>query len=259
MTKSRLLRIFRSRAFRLTVVTMLAITLVWMGAQQQQGQRYQEIALHLLPEDQEALVHEEKIMEMLHEEQLLPATRSMDEIRLDAIETALARNPFCRSTEAYWDIEGNLHIDFQQRQPLLRIIDMSNRQYYLDESLRVMPLSERFTAHVPIVSGFIDEEMPHDGILRSPAGKRIRAWARQMQQHDFFHVVSNQIRIEKDGALVLISALGGHRFVLGDTTRWNDKLLKLKVFYREILPRKGWSRYDTVYLNFENQIVANTR
>lgn len=259
MPFKKFLQMLRNRNAALVALCLFALFLYWKSGYEQEQKRYRDIKLHLLPEGGRAFVQEDQLLETLTEHELLPANRRISDVELDVLEARVSQNPFCLDVEAYWDIEGNLHLDFQQRQPLARVIDRRNRSYYIDEQLKIMPLSGLFTARVPLITGAIDEKPTFNDTLKSDAGRKVTAIARALRKMSFLRLVSNQIRLEKKGALVLISSFKHHRFILGDTSNLEKKLLKLKVFYREILPRKGWDAYDTVYLNYQNQIVANNR
>lgn len=43
----------------------------------------------------------------------------------------------------------------------------------------------------------------------------------------------------------------------GTPVNYEDKLHKLMVFYKDILPQKGWTKYEKVNLNYEGQIIAH--
>jgi len=43
---------------------------------------------------------------------------------------------------------------------------------------------------------------------------------------------------------------------LVETETIEEKFRKLMVFYKEILPQKGWTRYERVNLKYEGQVVA---
>ena len=51
----------------------------------------------------------------------------------------------------------------------------------------------------------------------------------------------------------------GHVVNLGDTSLIANKFDRLKVFYREVMPVKGWNFYDTVSVKWRGQIVASRR
>jgi cell division protein FtsQ len=50
--------------------------------------------------------------------------------------------------------------------------------------------------------------------------------------------------------------VGDERIEFGRPEDVEVKLKKLMIFYKEIMPRMGWNKYDRVNLEYEGQIVA---
>jgi cell division protein FtsQ len=42
----------------------------------------------------------------------------------------------------------------------------------------------------------------------------------------------------------------------GKPEDFESKFTKLMIFYKEILPQRGWTRYERVNLEYDGQIVA---
>ena len=59
--------------------------------------------------------------------------------------------------------------------------------------------------------------------------------------------------------LILVPRIKGHVVNFGDTTRMKEKSHNLFLFYRKVMPHKGWLEYDTVSVKFRDQIVATRR
>lgn len=57
----------------------------------------------------------------------------------------------------------------------------------------------------------------------------------------------------------IIPQMAGITVNLGDLTDLDKKFAKLKRFYQEVLPVKGWDFYDTITLKWHGQIVASKR
>jgi len=48
----------------------------------------------------------------------------------------------------------------------------------------------------------------------------------------------------------------GQLVEFGAPEDYEAKFSKLMVFYKEILPQKGWTKYERVNLKFEGQVIA---
>jgi cell division protein FtsQ len=48
----------------------------------------------------------------------------------------------------------------------------------------------------------------------------------------------------------------GQLVEFGSSDHYQEKLMKLMVFYKEVLPQKGWTKYERVNLKYEGQVIA---
>ena len=52
---------------------------------------------------------------------------------------------------------------------------------------------------------------------------------------------------------------GDHLVYLGKLENFEDKLARLKEFYKKGLNRVGWNKYSRINLEFNNQIICTKR
>ena len=70
-----------------------------------------------------------------------------------------------------------------------------------------------------------------------------------------FKYYKNLKRIKAFPKLGLIKTK--QKIYFGNTDNMDNKFKKLELFYKNILPTKGWNYYESVNLKFKNQIVCN--
>jgi cell division protein FtsQ len=83
--------------------------------------------------------------------------RRLENINLHALENKLKANPFVESASVYADMDGVIQVEISQRQPMLRIMNRFNQDFYVDQHGLKIPLSNNFTAKVLVANGYIDE------------------------------------------------------------------------------------------------------
>lgn len=173
------------------------------------------------------------------------------------LEDALELNPFVQEAEVFIDIEGNLRVDVTQRRPIVRIMRQDGSGYYIDEFGIKMPLSDSFTAHVPIATGNIYEKMEHTkDTVFSKVGRDIYKLAVYLDKNPFWKAMVDQVEITAKSELVFIPKIADHKVVLGDATNLEQKLAHLKVFYKKGLNKLGWDKYKVINLKYTGQIVC---
>ena len=67
------------------------------------------------------------------------------------------------------------------------------------------------------------------------------------------------ISAQDSANIILVPAIRGHVINLGKAVNIADKFNRLRRFYAEVMPKKGWEFYDTISLKWDNQIVATRR
>ena len=172
------------------------------------------------------------------------------------LEEYLSAHPFVEEAQLYTTQEGHLHATIHQHKPIARIIYPNGQNKYLTTSGTLLPLSQRYTARVPLVY------MPKHYILtledwrRSPESMQWLKLLRLIYQHDFWRAQIAEVSINEAQELSLYTQISKQVVYFGTAESLREKLKKLHLFYTEILPKKGWNRYDIVDLRFENQIVC---
>ncbi len=79
-----------------------------------------------------------------------------DELDLNKMEKSIDSHEMIEKSEVFVSIDGVLKASCKTKDPVARIFD-ENGSFYIDYQGKKMPLSDNFTARVPLVSGKIDE------------------------------------------------------------------------------------------------------
>ncbi len=198
-------------------------------------------------------VEEEEVSDMfnaLYGDSL--ATKRLSELDLSVLEDTLEVNPFTERAEVYFTDGGEVHIDITQKAPLLRIINSKGVSYYLDENGEKMPLSEKFTARVPVATGSIGE---NDSSLNTS----LIGLTNFMYADPFWQAQFEQVYINEDQEFELVPKLGDHIVLLGKAEELTDKFKRLMIFYKEVLAAEEESTFKLVNVKYDDQIICTKR
>src|ERR1700749_3987519 len=91
----------------------------------------------------------------VHRHQLVG--RNMESINLHDLENRLKANPFIESAKVWADMDGVIKVEISQRQPVIRVMNQFDQNFYIDQNGMKLPLSNNFTARVIAANGYIDE------------------------------------------------------------------------------------------------------
>jgi cell division protein FtsQ len=64
------------------------------------------------------------------------------------------------------------------------------------------------------------------------------------------------LEVTESGKVTLYPQITGQLVEFGKPNDVEMKFKKLMIFYKEILPQRGWTRYQRVNLEFEGQVIA---
>ena len=175
---------------------------------------------------------------------------------LKLLESRILANKFVADAEAYLDHRGNLIISVQQSRPIARIFDPVGQDFYIDDDGDILPISERYTARVMLIELENKNEFLQGNLTNSENGAKLFELIQTIDQDEFWKAQIAQIYVKKNYELQLIPQVTKQVVEFGLPEQIDQKLRKLMVFYKQILPVKGWNTYSKVSLKFENQIVC---
>lgn len=182
--------------------------------------------------------------------------KSWDLLRIGKLESAVSRNPWVDHAEVYFRQDGQLRVEIVQKTPLFRVINTGGVSYYICADRSKMPLSPKFTAHVPVVSGWVDTEEPvRDSLVFAGLFDLESALVRD----SFLWSLIDQVYVNSDGTYELLPLTGGHIVQLGNVLGLEEKLQRLKTFYREGMLHAGWDKYELIDLRFRGQVVCRKK
>lgn len=194
--------------------------------------------------------------------------QSIGAINTGMLEKRILNNPYVKSAEVYSALDGTLHADLVQREPIVRIVNMSEEQFYIDNEGVFMPLAERYAPPVLVASGYIFNRFSegkvhyHFHSATENGGtipriiEQVHVLATRIEADSFWSANTEQIYVNEYQELEIIPRLGSHRVLLGDTVSLDDKLERLQHFYREGLSKTGWNKYAVINLKYKNQVVC---
>lgn len=194
-------------------------------------------------------VSENDLVYILKKAGLDPIKKPMDKINTDRIESELIKNEMIAKVEAYKTPSGIVKLEVEQKIPILRIIS-SGKNYYVDNLGSTMPISRRYVAHVPVVSGYVEKELAVTDLYK---------FALFLQENDFWNNQIEQIFVHSDNEVELIPRVGNHRILLGTFADFEEKLDNLRLFYKKAIPKVGWEKYSVISLKYKDQIVCTKR
>lgn len=177
--------------------------------------------------------------------------QSKENINLDNLENFLQSNQMIENAEVYLTVSGELGAIITQRIPVIRVANNLG-SYYLDRFGKEMPLSENYSARVPITTSTINKNNVD----------KLICLANHIKNDDFLKkqiIGVKSIEIDSTVQFELKTRLGDHTVAFGDLKRMKEKTSKLKVFYQKAISDSTLNAYKRINLKFENQVVCTKK
>lgn len=187
-----------------------------------------------------------------------PAGRTINRFNLKDIERNLETQVWVKNAELYFDNNEMLRVYIDEREPVARVFTSNGNSFYIDSSLKVLPLSDKFSAMLPVFTDFPAQPgslSKADTVLL----RHIRNVSMAIVEDEFLFAMIDQVNITEQRGFMMQPKMGQQQIDLGDASDLAEKFAKLKMFYRNIMPKAGWSKYSVITLTYKNQVVAKLK
>ncbi len=182
---------------------------------------------------------------------------SIKTLNLRKLEAKLNKDKRIERADLFFDSKNRLNVRIIQKKPVMRVIDEAGLEYYLDQNGKQVPVTRGSAVRVPIVTGITDSYTPKLLLTTQPSKlKDVFKIMKYVSEDEFLSALIEQAHVENDsvGDIVLIPKIGRERLIFGDAKDIEEKFEKLKIFYRDGMPKLGWNRYKILNLKYANQV-----
>ncbi len=187
-----------------------------------------------------------------------PIGQAIGSFDLRKIETELEKSKWVKNAELFFDNNDILKVNLREREPVARVFTASGTSFYIDTALTMLPLSDKFSARLPVFTGF-----PSDNIVLSAADSSllndIKNISIAIQKDTFRMAMIDQVDITAERNFEMVPKIGNQLIVFGDATDAEEKFNKLQLFYKNVMVKTGWNKYSVINVQFKNQVVAKIK
>lgn len=183
--------------------------------------------------------------------------KTLQDFDLRKIEKILERDIWVNNAELFFDTEGVLQVFVDEKEPVARVFTTGGFSYYIDSAMNILPLSEKFSARVPVFTNF-----PSDSKVLTGTDKNLMAQvltiANELNADSFLMAMIDQIDISSR-QFELFPKIGDQVILFGGADDYENKFRRLKLFYKNVIPKTGVGKYNIINLKYKDQVVAKIR
>jgi len=230
-----------------------------------------DIKVSILDSLNNGFITESDIEDLFHETDMNVIGTPVTSINTKILERKLKQYSAVKNSEIYVTLEGDIRVDIDQRNPIVRVINKRGQSYYIDQERTIMPLSSKYSSHVLVANGNIIEHYEVNRTREIYCEKTGENWEKNhlmcdlfelcdfIYKDDFWRAQIEQIYINDDYEFELIPRVGAHIIYFGGVDNYETKFRNLRAFYLQGLNNVGWNIYEEISLKFDNQVICTKR
>ena len=190
-------------------------------------------------------ITEESVNKLLIENNSSVKNIQKDKVDLKGLEQNLNNHNMIQKCEVFVTVDGVLKAVVKQKTPVARVFGPDG-SFYVDYEGHKMPLSDNFTARVPIVSGTINKQNNQD---------LIKVF-RYIYDDEFLQKNIIGVEVLPGGSLKMRNRNFNYVIDFGKTINVDKKFKNYKAFFQKAVQDSLINNYKTVNLKFTQQVVC---
>lgn len=231
---------------RLVLILGAVIFLYSFSSKRNENRRLKEADIEFA--EAENFITHEKVNNLLIQNFGSIKSIQKDKLDLNSVEKSLDKNPMIDKAEVYATIDGKLKAIISQRKPVARIF-LGEESYYIDYRGDRMPLSETYTARVPLVTGVID----------SIEQGKLKKLLNYINDDAFLKKNIIGLEIAPTGGVRMRSRNYGYEIQFGRPINIEKKFNNYKAFLQDAAKDTLIEQYKTINLKFTQQVVCTKK
>lgn len=176
-------------------------------------------------------------------------------VSIHEVEKKVEAHPFVKKAEVYEDLKGTLMVKVSQHVPMARIVRPMAADGYISSSGKILPTSSNYTTRVLILTGRKAEELLKEADL-SIGHKPLLELIRYISSDPFWSAQISALDLLANGDINMHQQVGKQVIEFGKPEDIELKFRKIKTYYKQILPEKGWNTYSRVNVKYKDQIIC---
>ena len=199
----------------------------------------------IFTDDSNPFIRQETVNKLLIENRKDAKGIQKDGLDLNKLEKSINNNPMIEKSEVFVSIDGVLKAVVKQKTPIARVFD-ENGSFYIDYQGNKMPISEEYTARVPIISGEISNENKTD----------LNKLLQFVYNDEFLKKNIIGIQILPSGSLKMVNRNFDYTIDFGKTVNIEKKFSNYKAFFQKSVADSSLYKYKNINLKFTQQVIC---
>lgn len=172
-------------------------------------------------------------------------TINKDGLDLNKLEKSVSSHQMIQKADVFVSVDGVLKAVVEQKTPVGRVFDQTG-SFYIDNEGNKMPLSENYTARVPLLSGEIT----------AVKKEKLSEVLGMIAEDDFLKKNIIGVQVLPNGGLIMANRNYDYQIDFGRTINIERKFKNYKAFFQKAVLDSTLDQYRRINLKFTKQVVC---
>ena len=240
------------RLIQYSILAVLAVAftvgILW-AREKSRGELCTSVDVEVVNADSTSFVTPQGVLTDLKGQGIKLVGKHMGDINASDIEEALKVSPYLENADIVKCQDGKVLIRVSQLVPVVRVFDGED-SYYMNRSGKRMAATTYYHCDVPVVQGHFTRKYP---------ATRLLPLIDYVENDSLLRSLVTMYQVRDTNNIIIVPELSGHVVNIGNADGFENKFAKLKQFYTQVMPKRGWNTYDTISVKWNHQIVATRR
>jgi len=228
------------------LVLMFALVIfLYSFASNRNSQRKLKKAEVIFVGDNNNFVKQESVNKLLIENKSDVRSIAKEDLNLNKLENSINQHPMVQKSEVFVSVDGVLKAVVQQKTPVARVFNEQG-SFYIDYEGNTMPLSDNYTARVPLISGGINGKDK----------EKLSDLLRMIYDDEFLKKNIIGIEILPDESLMMTNRNFDYKIEFGKLMNEEKKFKNYKAFFQKAVLDSTLYKYKKINLRFTQQVVC---
>jgi len=240
------------KAIQYSILLVLAVGLtvgILWARDKSLGEVCEKVEVLVVNADSTSFVTPQGVLSDLKGQGIKIVGKRMADIDASDIEEALCQSPYLENADLVKCQQGKVLIKVSQLVPVMRVFD-GDQSYYVNRAGKHMAATTYYHCDVPVVQGHFTKRYP---------ATRLLPLISYVEADSLLHSLVTMYQVRDTNNIIIVPEFSGHVINIGNADGFENKFAKLKLFYSEVLPKRGWNTFDTISVKWNHQIVATRR
>ena len=240
------------RLIQYSILAVLAVALtvgVLWAREKSRGELCTSVDVEVVNADSTSFVTPQGVLTDLKGQGIKLVGKHMGDINASDIEEALKVSPYLENADIVKCQDGKVLIRVSQLVPVVRVFDGED-SYYMNRAGKRMAATTYYHCDVPVVQGHFTRKYP---------ATRLLPLIDYVENDSLLRSLVTMYQVRDTNNIIIVPELSGHVVNIGNADGFENKFAKLKQFYTQVMPKRGWNTYDTISVKWNHQIVATRR